>query len=124
MTTDYREFDTAMPDDREYECDPVGTREVAQRIGVQERTVHMWGHRGRLPEPDWPSINGYRAWNWATILWWAGETGRLNDDLVAQYRATFGQTEPDLSPGRKVAGTRHRVDADPDLPSLPSMSPG
>lgn len=119
MTAEWRVFDVPVPD-AEYECDPVGKIEVADRFGVREHTVNQWMVRNRMPEPDWPSINGYRAWNWATLLWWAGETGRLNtDDLVAQYRKMFGVTEPDLSDARKL-GPRHRKDAKAGLPKLPT----
>lgn len=120
MSDQYRPFDEAMPDES-FDCDPVGTNEMADRLGVAARSVHMMGHRGSLPEPDWSSINGYRAWNWATVLWWAGETGRLRtSDLRDQYRRTFNTTEPDREAGRKVGGQRNRVDAHPGLPRIPS----
>lgn len=120
MAETYRPFDEAIPNE-EFECDPVGKLELAERLGVAARSVHMMFHRGSLPEPDWEQINGYRAWNWATILWWAGETGRLRTpELVAQYREMFGMTEPDLEAGRKVGGHWHRKDPHPDKPKVPS----
>lgn len=116
---EFREFVEPMPEE-EFDCDPVGKLEIAERLDVESRSVHMMYHRGQLPEPDW-KINGYDAWNWATILWWAGETGRLRtDDLVAQYRKMFDMTEPDLAGGRKIGGINNRVDAHPDLPNVPS----
>jgi hypothetical protein len=57
-------------------CDPVGTREIAERLGVRQQTVAQWKLRGRLPPPRW-SISGNPAWNWPTIAKWARETGRL-----------------------------------------------
>ena len=115
---EYRPFDEPLPDD--YECDPVGVIEIADRLGVEARSVHMMGRRGTLPPPDWDSINGYRAWNWPTVLWWAGETGRLRTDaLVKQYRRMFGQTEPDLAAGRKPNGMWNRVDSHAHLPKVP-----
>lgn len=57
--------------------EPVGVLEIAERLGVQDRSVHMMKRRERLPRPDYAQINGSAAWDWRTILWWAGETGRL-----------------------------------------------
>lgn len=57
--------------------DPVGIQELTRRLGVQERTGHHWWYLKALPPPDYDSVNGTRAWEWITILLWAGRTGRL-----------------------------------------------
>jgi hypothetical protein len=71
--------------------DPVGAIEIAARLGVKERTVHMWLFRELMPEPDFPSVNGTRAWDWNTILRWAGTTGHIHsDEARAEYTALTG----------------------------------
>jgi predicted DNA-binding transcriptional regulator AlpA len=67
----------------EHECpmgpdpsDPVGTVEIAQRLGVKRATVDQWRQRKLMPEPDW-TVGGRPAWRLGTILAWARETGRL-----------------------------------------------
>lgn len=73
--------------------DPVGVIEIADRLGVKDRSVHTWKRRDRLPVPDYPSINGGHAWEWSTILWWAGETDRLyTQRLCIQHVKMFGKT--------------------------------
>jgi len=62
-------------------CSVVGLKEIAELLGVAARTPHTWAHRGVLPPPDHSSINGYRAWDRATIIAWAAETDRLPDCL-------------------------------------------
>jgi hypothetical protein len=57
------------------ECDPVGSDNIAGRLGVQRDTVKMWKHRGLLPNPRW-TISGRPAWNWPDIEMWSRETGR------------------------------------------------
>lgn len=57
-------------------CNPVGTSEIAELLGVEQRTVLQWRHRGLLPEPRWWVGNG-PAWDWAAdVLPWAQQTGR------------------------------------------------
>ncbi len=72
--------------------EPLGTLEVASMLDVKPRTVHQWVSRGVIPEPDFPVINGSRAWKRRTILGWAGATGHIRDDaaeLRALYKRTF-----------------------------------
>ena len=58
------------------ECDPVGTVEIAKRLGVARRTVDQWRQRKTgFPEPRW-SVGGRPAWNYDEVLAWAKETGR------------------------------------------------
>lgn len=57
-------------------CDPVGTLEIAKRLGVRQQTVAMWKLRGLLPAPEW-TISGNPAWDWPDIEVWARESGRL-----------------------------------------------
>lgn len=72
---------------------PMGTLEVAELLGVKDRTVHQWLRRNLMPEEDFPRVNGSRAWKRSTILRWAGRTGRLAaeaKDLRAEYLARWG----------------------------------
>jgi hypothetical protein len=57
-------------------CDPVGTVEIAERLGVTRRTVETWRYRQLLPEARW-TVGGGPAWQWRDIERWARETGRL-----------------------------------------------
>lgn len=114
-------FHEPVPPADECECGvPVGVLEIADRLGVQDRSVHMMIRRDRLPAPDYESINGSRAWNWRTILWWAGETGRLRTrKLQAEYRITFGLEPPIVVNGRLPDGIVTRPDPKPDKPRTP-----
>lgn len=62
----------------------VGLKEIAELLGVAARTPHTWAHRGLLPPADHPSVNGYQAWDRATILAWAAETDRLPESLEGE----------------------------------------
>lgn len=53
----------------------LGVCEVADVLGVKERTVHMWQHRGRMPERD-ATVSGLPAWKMSTIVSFAARTGR------------------------------------------------
>lgn len=55
----------------------LGIVEVAALLEVQPRTPRMWLFRGLMPDADYESVNGQRAWKRATILKWAAKTGRL-----------------------------------------------
>ena len=57
-------------------CDPVGSDDIAQRLGVASQTVKTWKLRGVLPPPTW-TVSGRPAWNWPDIERWARETKRL-----------------------------------------------
>lgn len=92
--------------------DPVGAVEIAARLGVEDRTVHMWRYRTKtgemavpLPPPEYEMVNGSQAWEWQTILRWAGDTGRLrHETLVGQYRDLFGgEPHPEWIGGRLAA---------------------
>lgn len=100
--------------------DPVGVIEIADRLGVLDRSVHKMIQRGRLPRPDFDAVNGSRAWEWRTILWWAGETRRLNrESLRDEYRRTF-RVEPPVPRKRTPKGATVRPDRTPDLPAVPA----
>ena len=91
----YRDFDVPIPVVKG--PDPVGVLEIAGRLGIKDRSVHMIRRRGQLPPPNY-TTNGSRAWEWRTILWWAGETKRLRSSALLQdYETTFGRT-PSLAP--------------------------
>jgi hypothetical protein len=57
-------------------ADPVGEREIADRLDVQPMTVNRWMARGLLPPARW-TISSRPAWDWSDIERWAIETGRL-----------------------------------------------
>lgn len=57
--------------------DVLGIVEVAALLEVQPRTPRMWLFRDLMPEPDYESVNGQRAWKRRTILKWAAKTDRL-----------------------------------------------
>lgn len=118
------EFREPLPPTSNGDCDPdpVGVIEIAERLGVLDRSVHKMIQRGRLPDPDYDAVNGSRAWEWRTILWWAGETRRLNrETLRDEYRRTF-RVEPPVP--RKRSRTPHgvieRPDAMADKPMVPT----
>jgi len=60
---------------------PWGYAEIAENLGVQQRTVHQWMARYRRGELDFPRsdliVHGLPTWWSTTILDWAEETGRL-----------------------------------------------
>lgn len=64
--------------------DVVGLQEIATLLEVNKRTPHAWQYRRLLPPPDYPSVNGLRAWKRSTIVGWAARTGRLPDSLRAE----------------------------------------
>lgn len=103
-----------------FRSDPVGVIEIAQRLGVLDRSVHKMIQRGRLPAPDYDTVNGSRAWEWRTILWWAGETRRLNLEAARdEYRQVF-KVEPPVPRKRIPKGASFRPDPTPKRPAVPS----
>ena len=56
--------------------DLVGPGEVAERLGVAPRTVHMWRWREVMP-PPLVVLTGTALWSWPDIEAWAQATGRL-----------------------------------------------
>lgn len=120
----YRPFNEPIPDLSEIgECgDPVGVLEMAVRLGIQDRSVHMIRRRGQLPAPDYDSVNGSRAWEWSTILWWAGETDRLRTpQLLWEYRDMFGREPPTHGAERVPPGVVPHGDRHEGAPAIPSM---
>lgn len=57
--------------------EPVGTLEIAERLGVTRKAVDAWRKRGLgFPEPHW-TVGGRPAWDWDEVTAWARNTGRL-----------------------------------------------
>ena len=109
----YRRFHVEPPDVAEPRGDPVGTQEIAERLGLESRSVHMIRHRGQLPAPDY-TVNGLRAWEWRKILWWAGETDRLRTPrLLSEYESVFGHRPRPHNSRRAARGVQY-----PPLPGL------
>lgn len=50
--------------------DLVGSREIAQRLGVSIRTVQTWRMRKVMPQPEW-IVSGFPVWRWEKIHKWA-----------------------------------------------------
>lgn len=66
--------------------------EIAERLGVQRATAHKWLQRAILPDPDWPSVSGNKAWDWSNVLRWAGETGHVRSaEAAVEYEKLTGQ---------------------------------
>jgi predicted DNA-binding transcriptional regulator AlpA len=60
--------------------EPVGTREIAERLGVTRKAVDAWRMRNLgFPEPRW-TVGGRPAWDWDEVEHWAHKTGRLPGD--------------------------------------------
>lgn len=123
----WRPFDRPVPDRPGgatwEDVDPVGAMEIGDRLGIDSRSVHVANRRGSMPEPSGRQVNGFDAWEWRNILWWAGETKRLRTpELVDQYEAMFGETPPaaKTSVGKVPSNVTVLVDATPDIPVLPS----
>lgn len=55
--------------------DPVGPKEIADRLEVSVNTVHSWRNRDAIIDPD-VVISGVPVWSWDRIASWALETGR------------------------------------------------
>jgi hypothetical protein len=58
-------------------CQPVGLKEIADRLGVPRQTPKTWHARGVLPDPGPGQVSGAPWWPWERIREWAIETGRL-----------------------------------------------
>jgi predicted DNA-binding transcriptional regulator AlpA len=57
--------------------DPVGTVEIAQRLGVTRSAVDQWRARSvGFPAPSW-TVGGRPAWDWQAVHAWAKETERV-----------------------------------------------
>ena len=60
--------------------DPVGTKEIAERLHTKRATVYSWcgrrPERDPMPEPD-THISGTPVWQWHRVQAWAIMTGRL-----------------------------------------------
>jgi predicted DNA-binding transcriptional regulator AlpA len=57
--------------------DIVGAKEIAERLGIPENTVHMWRKRGVLPDPE-GTVSGMPAWRWLTIRNWLQSRGDVS----------------------------------------------
>ena len=61
--------------------DPVGRREIADRLDVKEGTVDTWRQRDWLnfPAPRW-TVGGRPAWDWSDITDWAANRAPINEE--------------------------------------------
>jgi hypothetical protein len=67
-------------------CDPVGIKEIGERLEVQRATVDMWLFRELLPPARW-TVGGRPAWDWPDVEAWAVETGRLGSSGRVRVRS-------------------------------------
>ena len=125
----WRPFDRPVPDRGDnstwLDVDPVGAMEIGERLGIDSRSVHVANRRGSMPEPSGNQVNGFDAWEWRTILWWAGETKRLRSpELVAEYEDVFDETPPAAkgSVGKVPSNVTVLLDETPEVPVLPSKA--
>ena len=82
--------------DSECEPQPVGLREIAERLGVAPVTVSSWRHRGLLPPPRWRVSRG-PVWDWPEVAAWATTTGRLPPgDTGAELDRSSPRLLPDI----------------------------
>lgn len=80
---------TDLVADRDVE--PMGIKEIAERLGVAAQTVTNWRSGGRFPTSRW-TVSGAPAWCWhRDVAPWARSTGRL---IVG--RGTWQRTEAGL----------------------------
>lgn len=56
--------------------EPVGIKEIAERLDVQRKTVDQWLQRGIFPASSW-TVGGRPAWDWDAVEEWARATKRL-----------------------------------------------
>lgn len=55
-------------------CEPVGQKQIADRLGVSAKTPNTWYVRGLLPKP-WGRVGNGPAWCWPhQIVPWAKQT--------------------------------------------------
>jgi predicted DNA-binding transcriptional regulator AlpA len=65
-------------DTRRYKvhADPVGSADIAKRLGLKRQTVAVWRRRHPdFPQPRW-IVSGQPAWDWQDIVPWLERTGR------------------------------------------------
>lgn len=72
-----RTYTTNMITDEQL-MEPVGSIEIAARIGVKPDTIVQWRRRPQLafPEPRW-TVSGRPAWAWRDISEWSIRSGRM-----------------------------------------------
>lgn len=60
--------------------EPVGIKELADRVGTTRKTVDTWRERpgAKFPSPRWV-VGGRPAWDWCDIEEWGVATGRLRE---------------------------------------------
>jgi hypothetical protein len=59
----------------------VGAVEIATRLRVKARSVHVWRHRTLMPAPRW-TVSGQPARDWSGIEAWARRIGRPGESDV------------------------------------------
>lgn len=61
------------------QVEPVGLAEIADRLGYPRQTAKTWMQRGVLPDAGPGTVSGAPWWDWAAIVKWADETGRIRE---------------------------------------------
>lgn len=102
--------------------EPLGPKEVAVLLGVEDTTVRQWAWRGTTPDPQF-TVSGVEGWYRSTILEWAATTGRLDpskgawreldDDALAVLAATGENADTAVTAVISArSGTAKRFDVD------------
>lgn len=69
--------------ERHGDCEPVGLKEIAERLGVVAHTAHTWRVRGVFDLEPIGTVSGFDAFCWADVASWAVDTGRLESRSVS-----------------------------------------
>lgn len=75
---------TQPPPEDILRAEVLGVSELPAFLGVAKPTVYGWTYRNQLPPPDFPTVNGFRAWRRTTIVRWAAQSGRLPNWLRSE----------------------------------------
>lgn len=59
--------------------EPVGMKEIAERLGYQVESIWQWRAQPSFPKPRW-SVSGRPAWDWPVVERWARRNGRAQPD--------------------------------------------
>lgn len=62
---------------KQRDAEPIGRAEIARKYGVTRECVRRWTVKGQLPEPDYPAVNGFPAWEADRV-----RTNRLGEETA------------------------------------------
>jgi len=88
--------------------------------------MHKWQEPARniMPDPDYPAVNGAKAWEWVTILKWAGATGHIRSEMCRkEYEARFGGAPVEPRKGGRLPGVAAKTKVARTKPAGSSKKP-